>query len=843
MILLPRTSPLSILILIVSLLSVVISDTAYARTDPKKLFDKGVACLEKNDLKKAEGYFKKVTKISFGNYPSYFNLSLLSLTQKDYPKSLKYLKEAKKLNPFDMRADKMLSIAHFMSQNNEESKKYLLQIISKNPSDIDAHKKLGIIYLKENSIESAIAEFTLIKNLSPSDLDGNLLLGISSALNNDFAKALEKIKKFKEQLTEKEQLAFYALMLEKNNLQEDASAIFDKIQIQDKKRIIENQIASLGEKIILNEIKGITLTKEYENPEVTKRIAEKLKKEEALASTAVTSKPKGKRPFGLKGTLTETFELYDRTPKTSNPINALNVTSNLKLEGKTSNGIDFSGEWEGFFNRWDNNKLDFYKINTTKRNEFEVDIGKFSAKHFPTLVSYPTVLEGIRVWKKTTPPDFKSSEIPIIEENLQTPVNLGEMYREHYVDNRSFKNIEMTVLSGRTLESKDVNDRKEENERSYESSGQFEQWTQSYRVHSQINKIFELGTSLSITQDTSRDTTIVSSTTYPIESVATGIDGGIDLLDNDLNIDAEIAFGNYDSNTLNVSNKHARDPAWIFESEYKAFDTNTFSYEQKYIGKNFKVEGASQTQDKLSHTFDWEYKPQKPKTWSIQSQTLQFKPEKVSPRGHGDTKKIYRTIQSVTDVKLPQDAKYIVDCKYYYEWDKCECTEYKTLTFKYSLEWPIQGLNTTIKPSYSFERKNDLIAAPTDEKKKEYIFTIENTSIKNLELDYSWEREKKTYHGATTKSYRQYINTFEAKYIFIPSRFDMTFKASQDFKNPSDTNKTDIDTLTYELNYTSKDGDDKFKIKYERKHNTYLPWSETSAYRQNYTKLEYTKKF
>ena len=133
--------------------------------------------------------------------------------------------------------------------------------------------------------------------------------------------------------------------------------------------------------------------------------------------------------------------------------------------------------------------------------------------------------------------------------------------------------------------------------------------------------------------------------------------------------------------------------------------------------------------------------------------------------------------------------------------------------------------------------------SPTDEKKKEYVFNIENKSIKNLELDYSYEREKKRYNGATTKEYKQYTNSFEAKYTFIPSRLDASIKAANDYKNPSDTNKTDISTLTFEMNYTSKDSDDRFNIKYEKKNNIYIPWSDSSAYYQQYVKFKYTRKF
>jgi hypothetical protein len=231
------------------------------------------------------------------------------------------------------------------------------------------------------------------------------------------------------------------------------------------------------------------------------------------------------------------------------------------------------------------------------------------------------------------------------------------------------------------------------------------------------------------------------------------------------------------------------------------------------------------------------------KEWHPQSFTVQFKPEIVSPDSNGPTKQRFTTVQPVLDIKLPKNSKFVFDSKYYREIDKCGCTDYRTYTFKNSLEYNLDALQTVLKPTYTFERKNDLILAPTDEKKKEYIFKIENKSIKNLEVEYSFERERKKFNGATTKSYRQYINSVETKYTFIPSRLDSKVTVSKDYKNPSDTNKTIITVLTLESNYTSKDGDNKFTLKYERKNNKYLPHSDSSAYHQQYLSLKYTRKF
>ena len=135
------------------------------------------------------------------------------------------------------------------------------------------------------------------------------------------------------------------------------------------------------------------------------------------------------------------------------------------------------------------------------------------------------------------------------------------------------------------------------------------------------------------------------------------------------------------------------------------------------IDQDFKVEGASQTQDKTSHTIDFVYRPLESKEWRPQSFTIKFKPEIVSPDGNGTTKQRFTTVQPVLDIKLPNKSKFVFDAKYYRENDKCGCTNYLTYTFKNSLEWNIPGIQTLLKPSYTFERKNDRIDAPTDEKK------------------------------------------------------------------------------------------------------------------------------
>ncbi|MCP4652288.1 MAG: hypothetical protein GY858_02740 [Candidatus Omnitrophica bacterium] len=758
-----------------------------AKEAPSEIFSQGIVNLQQGNLKKAKSLFEKVTKLEFGHYPSYFNISLIYLNTGDYKKSIKSLEKAKKFNPYDLRVDALLATSFIMTKKTKNAKEALSTIISKKPDDINSHKKLGILHLQEGNLKEALSEFTTIKNLSPAD--------------------------------------------------QDVTQLLETAQNKTSNKLIN----SLKSNIVTREIESIKPAEKFELSEVSKRIVKKLKKEEEQTAPAPTvKKPKKKLPFNTKATLTETFELYDRSPQASSPINKFHSASNLKFQGKIKKKIDYTTQLEWFFNTWDHTVLDYYKVNFKERDKYEVDVGKFSAKHFPKLVSYPTVNDGLRIWKKFKRPDAQISETSITETSNK-PINLGELYRKNQ-DLRWFKSAELTYVIGRTLAPVNLDRRKEKNEDTYETSGQFEQWTTAVRAYTKVNSFSDFGVSFALTQDREHSANI-SSSTNPITSKALGIDGNFSLLNDKLSFDWEIARSDYDENSLDPTDKHLEDKAWYAKFTYKPQKEYTFSYEHTGVEKSFKVEGAYQTEDKLSHIINAQFKPSEPKTWSLKSLSLKFQPEETNFRGYGTSRKKYRTFQPVVDIKLPDDAKLTLDYKYYREYDKCVCSSYRTRKLKSAIEWEAKPIKTTFKPSYTFERKDDRVAAATDENLKETVLTIENKLIKNLTVKGSIEREIKTYVGATTKSYHQHVYSAEAKYDIVPSRFDAKFKLSRDRKDSSDTNDTDIITLTWELNYTSKDRDHKIALKIERKNNTYDPWSETSAYRQNYAKLKYTYKF
>lgn len=822
-----------------------------ASPSSKQTFQQALNLLENNHLKKSGRLFEKILNEEFGHYPSTFNSAIIHLLNNDYDKALQLIAEAKKLNPYDIRVEHMFALAYYQKGDADSTKKHLDAILLKNPTDIFTHKTLGLIYLKEAQFDAAIREFSMVKNLTSCELDSNLLLSLAHALTGKYAVSLQKISPIANKLSDPDHLLFYAFLLEQNDQVDKAKLILKDIYKSNNKNMLGTLVNKMDKAVINAQRNQLIPIDIYENPTITERIVSEIKKNNPFQAPTphpskknkITSKP---LPLNLSGTFKQTWELFARNPKFTSPINGLNTTSNLKLKARLNETLELSSETEWFYNRWDNTQLNFFKMNLGERNNHEIDIGKFSSKHFPSLVSYPTVDEGVRIWKQFKLRKFENSDffLPSEDTNIDTllPVNLGKLYQNHYIDRRLFKSTEITALSGRTLRSIDLNERKEKNETTLETSGQFEQWVQAYRLTTKVNGFLELGASTAITRDR-QDSAVVSSSTTPISSQAFGVDGALKLLDQKLTLDWDVAVGNFDENLIDNTNKHLQDTAWIIKTKYTPIKPLNISYEQKQIGKNFKVEGAYQTEDRLTREISLRYQPLKPKPWSLKALSIKYTPEVDNYTGGGDSKRHYATFQSTIDIQLPQNAKYVYDYKYYSQVDKCDCNRYTTVTLTNSLDWEIKSLKTTIKPKYTFERKNDMIAAPTDEKKKEYVLSIVNNTLDKFELKYSYEYENKSYHGVTNKNYTQFIHTFEGTYSFIPRRSLLKIKISRDLKRPTDTNKTDISSAEIGYEYSTKDRNRKLYLAYERKNNIYIPWSDTSAYRENYYKVDYTQKF
>lgn len=828
------------------------------------LFARGISEYQAKNFAAAIPEFQKVSKEIFGHEPSYFNLGLCYAREEKYALAQKAFQNAAKYNPYNLFTQKFLADVSLLLKKDSDAEKKLKEIIERDMQNTDAHLKSGLLALKKNNLSLAADELIFVRNLDAEDAISRLNLAGLFLQKEDSLKAQEYLSEAEKKGLEEDKLnAWYYLLksylCEKTNETREAQIAISMAQAlaPDWKALKEpapclaeaqSEAAQFQIEIAAKKDFLTAAPLEYQQSEISQRIAERISKGNELAAEGITTsaqKPAAKKPINLTGELNQTLEVYARRPATSSPINGLNAVTNLKLEGNEK-GIYLKTEAEAFRNHWDNIQLDYYKVNIKDNKNDEIDGGKFSAKNFPDLVSHPSIEQGLRWWHRFQQPDQAkvSAELPenINDFSGQNIPSLSKIYSDKYVDRRMFKTAEITVLCGRSKDPINIGREKLKNDQTYETSGQFEQWVNAFHFMAKPTDISELGLSYSRVKDDELSAT-ASATTYPIESEALGIDGKIELLDGKLKADGEVGWGNYDINLL-ADDKNKLDRAFTYTLDYKPNSLWEFIYDGKRIGKNYEVEGAYQTEDKITHTLTSKFSQSKNTPWSIRSIDLKYEPAHTNLHKSSDASRTYyRTFQPKVSLNLPQEAKLSFDYKWYYERDTCNCTRYKTNTLVTDLEYEYKPIKTTIKPSYTFERKDDLVTSPTDEKKKELGVSIENKSIKNLVWKYSWDREIKNYVGATTKSYVNMKYSTEIKYAFIPSRLESTFKASMDDKTQTDTNNIALATIDFSTDFTSKDGNTKLTLEYERKNNVYEPWLDSSAYRQNYVKFKLTQKF
>ncbi|MFC1621331.1 tetratricopeptide repeat protein, partial [Candidatus Omnitrophota bacterium] len=803
----------------------------------------------------------------FGHEPSFYNLGL-SYTQKtEYAKALTAFQEASIYNPYNLFSYKFIVNLFILTKKYEDAIKNIKYVIERDPQDSDAHLKHGLLSLKKRDLGAAIKELTFVRNVDPDDITGrvNLAGAFIQSENLDSAKTyLSEVKEkvFDDAKTNAFRWALVSYLHrvsgEPQKSQEAQKTAREAAPNWKRLKEPDFNIFSLQPEFVQyildkrssSEILEAKLL-DFEQNEVSKRVVENILKEreeeKKKAGLVAAKKKDAKRPLDLTGELNHTSEYYDRNPATSNPINDLNMTSNLKLKGKIGK-TNFESEFEGYYNRWDHTELDYFKINLEKDNT-EIDFGKFSAKNFPSILTHPTIEQGWRLWyrfeRQIKSELFKKlpEDLEAFQSDLEKIPNLGRLYNMVQRCHQFFATWEFTILRGRSKKPKNLNRPKAKNDRTYETSGQYEQWVDALHIMTQPTENTEVGLSYSRVKDDETEA-LVSSTTYPIESEAMGIDWAIEFLDGKLKTDGEYVRSNYDENVSSGDNlENKEDAASSLSVDYEINNNWDLSYDLKRIGTNYEVEGAFQTADKKTQTWAVKYSAPKIKTWYVRSIDIKYEPARVNLSSSDETNKLYLTFQPKISFTLPQDAKLSFDYKYYDENQSCRCTKYRSRTLKTELEYDHEGSKTTFKPSYTFERKDDRVASPTDEKKEGFAFSIENKYVDNLTLKTSVERERKGYVGSSTKSYNQHKYSFEVEYDWIPNRCDSSFKLSIDDKSQTDTNDIEVDTVEFSFDYTSEDKNNTLSLEYERKLNIYEPWSETSGYRQNYTKLKYTRKF
>ncbi|MFC1624217.1 hypothetical protein ACFL28_02725 [Candidatus Omnitrophota bacterium] len=842
-----------------------------AEDKDKELFEQGVKAYQEKDFSSAIKNFKELSEKIFGHEPSFYNLGLSYAQETKYSEALEAFQEASLYNPYNLFSYKFTADLFILTERYEEALENIRGIIKRTPQDTDAHLKAALLYLKKNNPTTAMQELTFVRNVDPDDVAGRTNLAGLFIQDDNFDNAKSYLSEVQKRTVKDARIdAFrwsllsylHRLAQETQEAQDAQKTAIELAPDWEKIKDPSFTISSLqlefiqyllGERSSSELLEASTLP--FEQSEVSKRVVEGILKEKEeekkRGGLAVAKKKDTKRPFSLTGELNETLEYYDRNPSASSPINDLNMVSNLQLDGELKKGVKFESEFESYYNRWDHTELDYFKINVEGDND-EVDIGKFSSSNFPSVLTHPTIEQGVRWWHRFTrkkktelfkelPEDL--DRFSISGSGSEDAPNLSQLYSQVHQSSQFFNTWEITVLSGRSKKPRNINRPKPKNDRTYETSGQFEQWTTAFHVMTKPTDISEIGVSYSRVKD-HEDEAMVSATTLPIESEGFGIDWEIEFLDGKLKTDGEYARSKRDENVSSADDIEKKDDATVtLGVDYEFNDNWDLTYDMKRVGSNYELEGAYQTADKLTQTWTAKYAAPETKAWTVRSVDLKLEPARENLSSRDVTSKNYLTFQPKISFTLPEDMKLSFDYKYYDEDHSCWCTEYRTRTLKTQLEYEHEASKTTFKPTYTFERKDDRVASPTDEEKQDYEFTIENKLIENLTLKAVVERERKRYQGATNKAYNQHKYSFETKYDIIPNRYDTSLKISTDDKAQTDTNDITLNTLKFTFNYTSEDKNDKIALEYERKNNTYEPWSATSGYRQNYTKLKYTKKF
>ncbi|MBU1124853.1 MAG: hypothetical protein KKC84_02415 [Candidatus Omnitrophica bacterium] len=613
---------------------------------PSWVFAKGIRSFQEDDFRTASDSFRKVTKAIFGHEPSYFNLGLALAAQEKYREALVNFQAAAKYNPYNLFTAQFIVNTSLLLKKDREAEKKLKEIIERTMQDISAHLKFGLLVLKKNELESALDELTFVRNLDTNDITSRLLLAGIFLIKGNIQKANEYFEEVQmRQISDKTLGALYwaiksRLLKQAGNEQEADQSIENTKRLAPQWKTAYSATSSLEK--LLAEAAGLQLLEiakkefaagallEFAQSQVSKetagRIAESQK--ESSSTTPAASK---KKPYNLSGEVVQTVENYNRNPATSNPINDVNTETNLKINADEK-GVYTKTELDWYYNRWDHTQLDYFKVNIKDNKNDEVDIGKFSSKNFADLVSHPTIEQGGRWWHRFTRSAHKADSSSLPDDPAEfaggsgqnVPPSLGNLFSNEFIDRRFFKTTEVTALYGRAKKPLDLTQPKAKNDRTYETSGQFEQWVSALHLMTKPTDITEIGASYSLVIDNDQSAS-VSSTTYPLQSEAFGIDGKLELLDGKLKFDSEAAIGNYDTN-INDEDKNKDDKAFAGGMNYKPFSEWEFNYDVKTIGKNFKVEGAYQTEDKITHTYTAKYSRAKNIPWTIRTFDYKFEP-------------------------------------------------------------------------------------------------------------------------------------------------------------------------------------------------------------------------
>ncbi|MBN1794488.1 MAG: hypothetical protein JW844_05935 [Candidatus Omnitrophica bacterium] len=796
--------------------------------------------------------------------PSFRNIGIASALAGKYGQSALALEEAALLNPYSLFVQK--DLAHVYSAvDPPEAQALIAKVLEAHFQETELHYLSGLLYFLGEDIGDALSEYMIVYNLEPEYVPNLLALQAGFLKEGNVARALEyAILDPGEKEIPDATLLSYALCMTAvchqrlgNNVKAQQyinEAIALSPECAQWRDLLEGEMERLNAylkdcaryalRYAVSDYFSRARLSEYEqSPVVMRHAREVLLAREKFQPPPPKPKIDLGKPCGFSGALTTTFEHYNRDPSTSYPISGTHVTEKIELEQEMLKR-DVSLEMQGFRNKWDGYTLDYYKINIEDDDD-EVDIGEFSVSHFADLIKHGEIKYGFRYWSeyarsaKEPEADRFIHSIAAFEEGEAVAPNIGRMFEEEFVDRRLFKKTELTMVAGNSKESFNVGEKKEENNDTYWSTGQFRRDVYAVRIMSEPTDNSALGISyVKVKDDISSATT--SSSTDPINNDAVGLDLTLEFFDEKLEATWEVGWTQYDPDQLTEDDQYS-DVGSLFDADFEVTDEIDLGYTRKRIGKNYKLDGGSQTQDKVTDTFTFGYARSSAKRWTLDSFDLKLEWAKTNLNKDQSTRKRYRTINPQIAFTILNDAELSFDYKVYTEEWTSLSTLYKTKTLQTDLDWEWERTKTTFKPSYTFERKDDSALSATDEKKEDVSFTIENDYWDKLSFDFSVSKEHKTYVGSSTRAYTEKEYSCDVDYE-LTERWDIGFEYSWKDRLNTTSDNYQLETLKLTASYESASGNNSVDLTYEHKNNPYEP-NISSAYNRDYFEIEWTMDF
>ena len=456
-----------------------------------------------------------------------------------------------------------------------------------------------------------------------------------------------------------------------------------------------------------------------------------------------------------KFTTTTTFERKDKIPATAtNPVPGMNIDFTMDYKNKIGD-YDVASALKYFRNHWDGVKFDEFKA-SIKHKTFELNLGKFSAKNFAELVKHPSIEYGIGTEIKLDNILANKTSNPEIFDNKFLP---SKSFYKAKSERQFFTNNIITAAAGVTKDAINDGEPKEKNVESFES-GQYMQYTFAINYRTSIIPKIEVGVSAVHTEEDEFSATIDSSSILPKKNTAYGMDAAYAIMKN-LNFICELGWSYFDDNKIDTTasktdNSHRLELNYKFDPNNVAFigkNSKAFKYIQNWMKENsldmnlkiktinadWAVEGGDAGSDggKTTRTFSLRHSKKNEQQFKINA--LDFKYENWENNLNGSVTGNEKTgYSSKTAIKtlLPFNVSYDFSYQLESEWCAANCSDKDEKIYDHTVNFGIDKLFTKFLLNYNFDVKDDRTGAPTDERKKFFSVTLDNSAIKEVPVKF-----------------------------------------------------------------------------------------------------------